>query len=478
MANSSTVGNSTLEVVAHGADAEYLSRRGRRRANRDHKRAEAESEARAHLNQLAPVAEAASAVEISATQTSLSRANTTKGGLLIIAYFATSVVWGLGALWSFTEQTRAAAALGFEIPWVLPVLLDGLGVALALVAVSAALDARSAVLIRLGVLAAIAGSGYFNVVGVLIRWDGAQPLWQPITMALVAPVSSNLALEVLLSATRRHVQRLRGLPPPVAVPAPHPLRLISAPITTFRAWRQVVLVMTDPRRMVSPSVLAMMAQVAEHQRAAEAARNGEAEPTFRVEAAPSAAGAAHAAPVVARPEPDARQSDVAPAPAEVAVDVAVRPEAPVAEPRREELPPAAAVSNDPVALAAELEADFDRSDLASDLDDTDFDRRLPPLPSPTSSDRRSPAGPPEDQSQWASSGALRESALVASGSPRIADIVVQLAAGARLTPEELRDRYGVNFRTGKRYLERADVVLAELRDRDAQDQTWPSLVGS
>lgn len=166
-------------------------------------------------------------------------------GLVVVA-----VVWVLSCRWSFSEQARAAQALGFEHPHVLPWMLDALAAALALVALAAALAGQSAGLARLGVFLALSGSVWANAAGVSIR-SGGDPKHDAITMAAIAPISAFAALEVLLGKIRRLVLWLRGEPAPAAIPALRLVRLLLAPRTSFCEWRTAVLERTTP---IKPAV--------------------------------------------------------------------------------------------------------------------------------------------------------------------------------------------------------------------------------
>lgn len=159
-------------------------------------------------------------------------------GLLVVA-----TVWLLSCIWSFGEQTRAARALGFEHPHVLPWMLDALAAALALVALAAALAGQSAGLARLGVLLALAGSVWANAAGVVIRSHG-NPNHDAVAMAAVAPLSAFIALEVILGKGRRLVLWLRGEEPPAAIPHLRLIRLALSP-RTFADWRRAVLDLTQ-----------------------------------------------------------------------------------------------------------------------------------------------------------------------------------------------------------------------------------------
>ena len=158
------------------------------------------------------------------------------------ALVAVAVVWVLGGVWSFREQSAFASAKGFEFPHLLPLVIDGFAVSMAGVSWAASLDARPAVAARLATLVAVAASSTSNGMWAWLRADH-----DTVTVALgvAVPVAANLAFEVLLAELRRQVQRRRGLPAPVALPYPRVIRLVLAPAQTIRAWRSLVLDLTD-----------------------------------------------------------------------------------------------------------------------------------------------------------------------------------------------------------------------------------------
>ena len=160
-----------------------------------------------------------------------------------LALATVAAVWLLGCVWSFQEQSQFAAAKGFELPHLLPLVIDGFAVSMATVAWAASLDARPAVAARLATLAAVAASSGSNGVWAWLRTEHDAVT---VTIAVAVPVAANLAFEVLLAELRRQVQRRRGLPAPVAVAYPRVIRLVLAPWSTFTAWRRQVLILTDP----------------------------------------------------------------------------------------------------------------------------------------------------------------------------------------------------------------------------------------
>jgi hypothetical protein len=154
-------------------------------------------------------------------------------------------VWLAGAVWSFEEQTHYAKANGFTTPQLLPLVLDGMAVAMAAVSWAASLDARPAVFARLVTMVAITASSASNGAWAWVRSAGDE---QTVILAAGVPVVAMLAFEVLLSEVRRQVLRRRGQPGPVAVVPPRLIRVVLAPWSTMRDWRALVLEATDPAK--------------------------------------------------------------------------------------------------------------------------------------------------------------------------------------------------------------------------------------
>ncbi|MFI5852250.1 DUF2637 domain-containing protein [Micromonospora chalcea] len=167
------------------------------------------------------------------------------GAPTVIALALIAAVWVCGAVWSFEEQTRLAEQLGFEIPELLPLTLDGLAVAMAAVAFAASLDARPAVYARLITAVAIGASAASNASAAWRRSAGDE---QTVVIAAGVAVAAMFAFEVLLGEVRRQVLRHRGQPGPVAIVYPRLVRLFLSPWPTFAAWRRLVLDATDPQR--------------------------------------------------------------------------------------------------------------------------------------------------------------------------------------------------------------------------------------
>ena len=164
-----------------------------------------------------------------------------------LALSAVTAVWAFGAVWSFTEQSAFARAKGFSDPALLPLVLDGLAVAMAGVAFAASLDARPAVGARLGTALAVAASAASN--GLWAAERSALPTgpdWTTVAIGAGIPIAANIAFEVLLGELRRQVQRHRGLPAPAALPSLRLVRLLLDPPAAFTEWRAEVLARTAP----------------------------------------------------------------------------------------------------------------------------------------------------------------------------------------------------------------------------------------
>lgn len=170
---------------------------------------------------------------------------------LALALAAVAGVWLAGCVWSFEEQTAFATAKGFAVPELLPLVLDGLAVSLAGVAYAAALDGRAAVQARAMTACAVAASSASNGAW---AWTRTSADVGAVVLAAGVPVAANVAFEVLLGELRRQVHRRRGLPAPVAVPWPRPVRLVLAPVVAWREWRDAVLTLTAPLVPVVPVV--------------------------------------------------------------------------------------------------------------------------------------------------------------------------------------------------------------------------------
>jgi Protein of unknown function (DUF2637) len=124
-----------------------------------------------------------------------------------IALVAVGVVWLLGCVWSFQEQSAFAASRGFTFPHLLPLVIDGFAASMAGVSWAASLDARPAIPARLATVIAVGASSASNGV-----WAWLRARHDPVTVVLgvAVPVAAAMAFEVLLAEMRRQVQRGRG----------------------------------------------------------------------------------------------------------------------------------------------------------------------------------------------------------------------------------------------------------------------------
>lgn len=161
---------------------------------------------------------------------------------LALALACVALVWLGGCAWSFREQSDFALSKGFLIPWLLPLVIDGLAIALAAVSWAASLDGRPALGARLGTAVAVAGSATSNAA---FAWQRSAADVATVVLAAAVPIAANLAFEVLLAELRKQVMRRRGIPAPVKIPYPPLLRGALAPFRTFAEWRRLVLAATD-----------------------------------------------------------------------------------------------------------------------------------------------------------------------------------------------------------------------------------------
>jgi hypothetical protein len=177
---------------------------------------------------------------------------------LVIALVLITGVWAGGAVWSFAEQTAYARFTHFEIPELLPLVIDGLAVAMAAVAWAASLDGRAAIGARIGAALAVAGSAASNAAWAAVRSDFDAGT---IALAIAVPVAANIAFEVLLAEIRKQVQRYRGLPAPPQLPSPHWKRMCLSPFRTFFQWRREVLKATELAPLFAAAKAAAEAQL-------------------------------------------------------------------------------------------------------------------------------------------------------------------------------------------------------------------------
>ncbi|MGH3096684.1 MAG: DUF2637 domain-containing protein [Streptosporangiales bacterium] len=155
--------------------------------------------------------------------------------------------WLAGCVWSFREQTDLATWAGFDVPVLLPIVLDGLAVGMAAVAWSAALDGRTAAAARAGTGLAVLASAGSNATWAWLRSDAAIV---PVLLGAAIPLAANLAFEVLLGEHRRLVERRRGSQIHPPLPTLHPSRWRYAPLQAFVETRRMVLELTAPTATV------------------------------------------------------------------------------------------------------------------------------------------------------------------------------------------------------------------------------------
>lgn len=161
---------------------------------------------------------------------------------IVVSLLCIALVWLLGCVWSYEEQSGYATLKGFRIPWLLPLVLDGLAFSLAAVAFAASLDGRPALFARVATVAAVASSATSNGA---FAWQRSGGDIGTLALAAGVPIAANLAFEVLLVEIRKQVMRRRGIPVPVALPYPRWQQMLLSPFRTFGQWRRLVLAATD-----------------------------------------------------------------------------------------------------------------------------------------------------------------------------------------------------------------------------------------
>ncbi|AEH08758.1 MULTISPECIES: DUF2637 domain-containing protein [Protofrankia] len=162
---------------------------------------------------------------------------------LIVSLVLIAGVWAAGAVWSYDHQSRFAESLGFHHGYLLPAVADGLPVAMAAVAFSAALDGRPATVARLGTALAVAASSASNGI---YAWRRSGHDLTTVIVAVAIPVMAAVAFEVLLGEIRKQVLQRRGAAPPAPVPLLRPIRVLLDPFREIGQWRRHVLTVTDP----------------------------------------------------------------------------------------------------------------------------------------------------------------------------------------------------------------------------------------
>lgn len=161
---------------------------------------------------------------------------------ITISLLCIALVWLAGCVWSFEEQSGYATLKGFRIPWLLPLVLDGLAFSLAAVAFAASLDGRPALFARVATVVAVASSATSNGA---FAWQRSGGDIGTLALAAGVPVAANLAFEVLLVEIRKQVMRSRGVPARVSLPYPRWQQMFLSPFKTFAQWRRLVLAALD-----------------------------------------------------------------------------------------------------------------------------------------------------------------------------------------------------------------------------------------
>jgi hypothetical protein len=179
---------------------------------------------------------------------------------LIIALVVVAGVWAAGAVWSFEHQSKFATSLGFHFGFLLPLVADGLPVAMAAVGFAAAIDGRPATAARLGTALAVAASATSNGMYADRRTNhGHGGDLTTIVVAVAIPVLAAIAFEVLLGEMRKQVLQRRGQPAPTPIPPLRLARVLLSPRNEISEWRRHVLRVTDPT--ISPEARAEAAEV-------------------------------------------------------------------------------------------------------------------------------------------------------------------------------------------------------------------------
>ncbi len=184
---------------------------------------------------------------------------------LIVSLVLIAGVWVAGAVWSYDHQSRFAESLGFHHGYLLPAVADGLPVAMAAVAFSAALDGRPATVARLGTALAVAASSASNGI---YAWRRSGHDLTTVIVAVAIPVMAAVAFEVLLGEIRKQVLQRRGATPPAPIPLLRPIRVLLDPAHEIGQWRRTVLAVTDPA--VDPAAREAMVRLVAQIRAEQA----------------------------------------------------------------------------------------------------------------------------------------------------------------------------------------------------------------
>jgi hypothetical protein len=167
---------------------------------------------------------------------------------LHLAVGLVAALWATGCVWLFAEQARFAAHLGFAVPQVFPVIIDGGAFVSALLAYAVSLSGRTAGGSRLFSAAATVLSAAANGAGAWFRSHDATA----VVVAALVPLVLIWAFHLILAEIRLRVRIRRGLPADKAPPALRPVRVLFAGRLAFYEWRAAGLAVTDPLPPLPP----------------------------------------------------------------------------------------------------------------------------------------------------------------------------------------------------------------------------------
>jgi len=160
----------------------------------------------------------------------------------------TAAVYGCGAYWSWAEQTRFAAGLGFDAPFLLAVVLDGLVFALAVVGVVASFQGRTTPAVTSFLVVLVGLSSVSNGASAWERTAnlGVSRQVTATAVAALVPIIAAGAWELILHELRTMIATTRApwLVKP-RLPGIRAARVVLSP-RTLGAWRRQVLAVTTP----------------------------------------------------------------------------------------------------------------------------------------------------------------------------------------------------------------------------------------
>lgn len=163
----------------------------------------------------------------------------------VAALSLTTAVFLTGAWFNFAEQRAWAEGRGYGMPVLLPIFLDGLALALAVVSMSASLDGRTAIPQRIGSFVAILSSSAVSGTAAYHRMSDVASLthsraldWSVVALGGAIPLLCFMAYENVLAELRRLIMKLRGQVSPQPIPKPRAVMwIVQPPWRTFAEWR-------------------------------------------------------------------------------------------------------------------------------------------------------------------------------------------------------------------------------------------------